>query len=199
MRKRAGIFGVGVNDWLYSCHKYVDGKKVAIKEYVLWKGVIERCYSRKLINNRPTYESVKCDPSWLSMTNFINDVSCFVGYDKAFTDGWELDKDILSPEEKVYSKETCCFVPPRINTVLLSNSRSNNGLPVGVSLIKKSGKFQARCRLDGVERHLGVFDTPEEASVAYKQYKKLELLRLADVYKDDIDERVYDALCNYQF
>lgn len=43
-----------------------------------------------------------------------------------------------------------------------------NGMPRGVSLIP-SGRFRAAIKIDGRPKHLGVFDTPDEASAAFNR------------------------------
>lgn len=43
----------------------------------------------------------------------------------------------------------------------------------GVSLYKRTGKYQAKIRIDGNRVHLGYFNTAEEASIAYEAAAKL--------------------------
>jgi HNH endonuclease/AP2 domain len=50
------------------------------------------------------------------------------------------------------------------NTRLRSNNTS--GLK-GASFHKQAGRWRAAIRIDGRQRHLGLFDTPEEAHAAY--------------------------------
>lgn len=198
--KRSLIYGVGINDWKDNCSFTNNkGKKELTKEYKLWRAMITRCYSDYTKSVRPTYIGVTCDDSWLSMTKFIEDVSKLKGYDKSFTSGWVLDKDILSKGCKHYSIETCCFVPSEINGCLTVRTLHRGELPLGVTLDIKTGLFKARCGYDGKRLSLGLFDTPEEAFNAYVKTKKKELFRLATKYKSEIEDRVYFALINYNF
>lgn len=200
MGNRSLIYGVGVNDWEDSCHHIVDGERVLIKEYKLWRAMLSRCYSDYTKSVRPTYEGVTCSKDWLYMTKFISDVSNLVGYDRSITDGWVLDKDILQKGNKVYSKDTCCFVPPEINGCLTVRTLHRGSLPLGVTkAYNGKGEYKARCGFNGKRLSLGVFNTPEEAFEAYRTVKKLELKRLADKWKDSIDPKVYKALVNYDF
>lgn len=200
MSKRRLIYGVGINDWDENCSPIINGKKTLIKEYKLWRAMLSRCYSEYTKSVRPTYQGVTCQSSWLSMKSFIEDVSKLTGYEKSFTDGWVLDKDILVKGNKIYSKDTCCFVPAEINGCLTVRSLHRGDLPIGVTKnYSKDGTFTARCGYNGKRLSLGVFDTPEEAFEAYRVVKKLELKRLADKYADCIDERVYKALINFDF
>lgn len=42
--------------------------------------------------------------------------------------GYALDKDILIKGNKVYSPETCCFVPYEINTLVTNRKNGRNGI-----------------------------------------------------------------------
>ena len=193
------VFGVGINDWDVSC-SYIDdnGKKVTIKEYLLWYSMLSRCYSSYTKKVRPTYENVTCDESWLSMKKFINDVSNIHRYDHCLEDGWVLDKDILVKGNKHYSIKTCCFVPSEINGSLTIRSLHRGDLPLGVTK-NRAGKYVSRCGYDGSRLHIGVYDTVDEAFNAYVKVKKSELKRLADKYRYLISEDVYFALINREF
>lgn len=56
----------------------------------------------------------------------------------------------------------------------LQNNRNSvsksyvNDLPRGVAIAQPSGRFKAYIRTSGKQRHLGTFDTPEEASEFYQ-------------------------------
>lgn len=198
--QRKSIYGVGVNDWHTNCNKYENGKKLMIKEYKLWRAMLTRSYSEYTKNLRPTYRDVTCTPEWLYMTKFIHDVSQLVGYDKSITDGWVLDKDILVKGNKLYSKETCCFVPSEINVCLTTRTLYRGDLPLGVTKTYNGKElYKARCGYNGKRASLGVFTTPEDAFEAYRVVKKMELKRLADKYKELIADNVYEALINYDF
>ena len=46
--------------------------------------------------------------------------------------------------------------------------------------------------------NLGRFNTPEEAFYTYKEAKEKEIKRVADLYKDRIPQKLYDAMYNYE-
>lgn len=91
--------------------------------YTRWKGMIRRCYS----DGEPTYKNTYVCERWHNFSNYIEDIQDLIGYDK-FVEMpnvmFDIDKDILG-DSTVYSKETCCFVPKIINT-LVSRRPSNN-------------------------------------------------------------------------
>ena len=46
--------------------------------------------------------------------------------------------------------------------------------------------------------HLGLFDTIDEAFLAYKMNKESQIKALANKYKDFLDSRVYNAMMIYE-
>ena len=189
--KRSLAYGVGVNDWVGNIS--VDGKP--IWEYYLWQDMLKRCFSAKLKQNRPTYEGVTCSKEWLSMTTFIEDVSKMKGYG---LEGWQLDKDILQKGNKLYSKETCCFVPSEVNNLLTKRDNARGEYPVGVCFDKYAGKFKAQLAINGKTKFLGRFNSPEEAFQAYKLAKEAQIKVVAQKWKHLLDEWVFQALMVYE-
>jgi len=189
--KRSLVFGVGINDWVGAVK--VGGKK--IREYVLWIAMLQRCFDEKFKQKYPTYEGVTCSKEWLSMTKFIEDVSQMKGCGLS---GWELDKDILVKGNKLYSKETCCFVPHEVNNLLIKSDNSRGEFPVGVCFHKPSGKFMAYLKINGKLKYLGLFTTPEEAFQAYKAAKEAHIKVVAQRWQHLLDERIFQALLDYE-
>jgi len=190
-RKRSLVCGVGVNDWDGAVK--VDGKD--IREYQLWQSMLQRCFDEKYKQKRPTYEGVTCSKEWLSMTKFIEDVSQMRGFG---LDWWALDKDILVKGNKLYSKDTCCFVPQEVNNLLIKSDNSRGEWPVGVCFDKASGKFMAYIKVNGKQKHLGYFTTAEEAFFAYKAAKEAHIKAVAQKWQHLIEERVFQALMTYE-
>jgi len=189
--KRSLVYGAGVNDWVGAVK--VDGK--VIKEYQLWRDMLKRCFDEKYKQKYPTYEGVTCSKDWLSMTTFIEDVSQMRGFG---FDGWALDKDILQKGSKLYSKDTCCFVPHEVNNLLIKSDRIRGEYPVGVNFHKATGKFKAYLKINGKQKNLGRFTTPEEAFFAYKAAKEAQIKVVAQKWQHLLDELVYQALLDYE-
>lgn len=197
MSRRKLAYGVGVNDW---CTNISNGSSKHIPEYKMWLRMLERSLSEKWKADNPTYKDVSVDPAWHSMTTFINDVSTLVGYEQAITNGWHLDKDLLVKGNKLYSKDTCCFLPIEINSLMVMH-RSNRGVyPSGVHFRKRQPKrpYGAVVRTGGIIKTLGSYATPEEAFYVYKEAKEAYIKQVANKWKDQIDIRAYEALMMYE-
>lgn len=93
---------------------------------------------------------------------------------------WCLDKDILVKGNKVYSSNTCCFVPEDINVLFSTKRNGRSNLPMGVS--KANSKFRARCHTLSGRIDLGVYKTPEEAHKAWQTTKVKHIRDVAEEY-----------------
>ena len=106
--------------------KEADLKTISYKS---WFNMINRCYSPSILKRRAGYMDCYVCEEWLIYENFKE------WYDINFIEGYELDKDFLQEgaSVKVYSPETCTFLPKEING-FLTNKRVNKGkYPTGVS------------------------------------------------------------------
>lgn len=177
------IFGVGVNDANYqvTITKEVCGKRKIVWRcpfYSKWYGMVSRCYSEKELSRHPTYIGCSVSQEWLTFSNF-RDWMALQDWS-----GKDLDKDILVVGNKIYSPENCLFVNHAINSFICEPSRGN--LPAGVSLITKSKKFAASILypIFREKRHLGCFDTAEDAHKAWRAAKKEYAIELASTQED---------------
>lgn len=194
VRKRTKlVYGVGINDY----EGNIKYNHVHIPSYHTWVQMLNRCYSKDYLSKHPTYRGCSVCEEWWSFSNFKK------WFDDNYIDGYSLDKDILSGKSnKVYSPETCCFVPNEINILLCKSDKTRGKMPVGVTEREMvSGyKYAAYLNENGKRRHLGTFNTPEEAFQAYKQAKEAHIKDMATQYYKDgkITEKVYDALMMYE-
>ena len=109
-----------------------------------------------------------------------------------------LNKDILQKGNKLYSKDACCFVPSEINMLLTKRDNARGEWPVGVYFDKRDGKFVARLNINGKQKNLGYFTTPDEAFQAYKHAKEANIKVVAQKWQHHLDERVFQALMAYE-
>ena len=169
--------------------------------YNLWKSMLLRSYDDKYHEKYPTYKDVEVCEEWLNFQNFAEWCVRNSFYGKTDDKGrkYQLDKDILFRGNKIYSPETCCFVPASINCILLFSKGSRGNLPVGVSYVKKLRKYRADISRRNIsDRVLGYFNTPEAAFEVYKVTRERYIKEMAEIWKDHIDERVYQALLSYE-
>ena len=113
-----------------------------------------------------------------------------------------LDNDILYKGNKIYSRETCIFVPERINLLFTKRDNDRGDCPVGVTP-NSSGNYQVHCNdKNGKVVPLGTYSTKEEAFYRYKQYKEKVIKEVIDSYKGIIPEphysRLREAMYNYK-
>jgi len=183
------IYGVGVNDRRYPV--YVAGKP--IKEYDVWRQVLVRCYDPKYQKKRPSYVGCLVSENFKNFSFFYEWAQKQIGFGQ---EGYHLDKDLLIKGNKLYSEDTCLFLPSRLNTLLLASKAVRGSLPIGVCA--HQGKFLAKCHRKPASHHVGVFDTPELAFLAYKEAKEAFIKAQAEKWKDQIDIRAYEALMRYE-
>ena len=161
--------------------------------YQIWFDMLKRCYSDRVKAVRNTYKACRVCDEWLNFQNFAE--WCEKQND---FENLELDKDLLVRGNKVYSPETCCFIPPLFNGLIRPKPNSTNDYPIGVRSHRETGKFVARVKLFDNYKYLGLFDTPEEAFLAYKDSKEAYIKEMTNKWKDQIDVRVYEALMNWE-
>ena len=183
------VEGVGINDRSYPAT--LSGK--IVKEYSLWNNMLKRCYSISFHNTNPTYIGCSVSDNFKHYSYFYEWCRLQIGFSKV---DYQLDKDLLLKGNKVYSENTCIFIPKTINALLTNCNAARGLLPIGVS--KHGNNFKATCNVNSINKHLGTFDTPELAFEAYKTFKEAHIKELAEKYKDTIDTRAYQALINYE-
>lgn len=180
------IYGVGINDADYDVTKVVGGVRICCPFYRKWTNMIRRVYSKS--SGMKTYSECHVCDDWLTFSNFK---SWMITQD---WEGKELDKDLLVKGNKVYSPETCVMVSRQVNQFITGDRKSKNGFPSGVSFHKKSGKYRASCGdLSGKHKHIGLFETIEDARSSYLETKN----KLAYKLSKDQSGIVSDSLIKY--
>ena len=172
-----------------------DSNGNKLKEYFLWNHMLTRCYGKKAKLKLPSYEDCTASTNFKYFPYFKDWCSKQIGFGN---EGWQLDKDILVKGNKIYSEDTCCFVPAEINSVFIKCDRSRGEYPLGVNYHKATRKFVAQISYRKIKTHLGLYDTAEDAFKAYKKSKEKLIKSLADKYMDVLDPRVYKAMVEYE-
>jgi len=161
--------------------------------YKLWRAMLQRCYDKKYQEKQPTYKECTVVEEWHNFQNFAK--WCKEEYNPETMEGWQLDKDILVKGNKIYSPETCCFVPHEVNKLFSNNKLSNITSSIGVG--RKGEKYTARLSKNNIREIVVTLDTEEEAFQAYKIAKEKYIKEIADKYKSLITIKVYEAMYSY--
>lgn len=175
------IFNKGYNDLLEESNS---------QAYRIWKHMLSRCYNQSFKQSYQTYADCESAAEWLLFSNFKQ------WFDEHYIDGWQLDKDILIKGNKLYSPETCCFVPQKINGLFAKSNKKRGQCCIGVT--RHGNGFRALMMAHGLHERLGTYKTEAEAFFAYKRRKEEFIKEIAEIYKDLLEQRVYEALLNYK-
>lgn len=158
--------------------------------FPVWNGIRGRC--GKILN----YIDVKLSDDFNTFEKFLlwaEKQKGFMQYDdsgKIF----EIDKDILSSGSgKVYSPDTCVFVPRVLNLMVYQKRRTE--LPKGVQYFKGRKKpYRAYMTNNDKLNHYGYYHTVEEAAKVVREARFEYLKSLETQYKDIVDDRVFPAI-----
>ena len=169
-------------------------------EYDIWYHMLMRCYDPKYQEKHTTYKGCKVEDYLLNfqhMCEWLDDNYYEIPGEKMC-----LDKDILCKGNKIYSRETCIFVPQKINTLFIKCNKSRGKDPIGVYQLP-SGNYQVTCNNGyGKYIYLGTYTTEEEVFKVYKNYKEKVIKEVIDSYEGKIPEPFYsrlrEAMYNYE-
>lgn len=180
-----GIGFIGVGNYVTS----FNGKMIEC--YSVWSRMLKRCYYKADIY--PTYENVVVCEEWHNFQIFSE------WFKNNYINNFELDKDILIKGNKIYSPETCCFVPHDINTLLVKSDKIRGKYPIGVYYNSKNNCFISQIKIGNKEKkHLGCFNNINDAFIAYKNEKEMRIKLMAEKYSQVLDSKTYNALINYK-
>ena len=181
---------------LYKKHiRDSSGKFFKTREYQFWTGMLYRAESDNYKSRCSTYITCSVSKNFKNFQYFAEWCNNQIGF---CNKGWELDKDILIRGNKEYSENTSVFVPKQLNMLLVKKDNASGLYSVGVSYVEERKKFISCIREFGKSRTIGLFDTEKEAFDAYKIRKQNYIKEVVNLYKDEIDPRVYEVLINYE-
>lgn len=158
------------------------------KSYQVWTDMLRRCYDK----NRDRYviyggRGVTVCKEWHNFQVFAE------WCESNYIEGYCLDKDLVNYKNKVYSPETCSFLPTQINSLFTGGFKSIVYLRRGkwVAQIQKGEKCS-----NGNKRqsYLGEYECKEEALNIYFEEKIKHIEQVVKKFKDTIDERVVENL-----
>ena len=180
-KTKATKYGVGIVDTPPPRGK--GSSKELLDCYTVWSRMLERCYSDSLHERFPTYEKCTVCDEWKYLSNFMGWMTTQDYKDK------QLDKDILTIGNKIYSPSNCIFVSNDVNSILISCDASRGKYKRGV--YSSEGKFRSTIRVYGKSKHLGYYDTENEAYAAYVVAKSNYIREVADMQRPEIKLGLY--------
>ena len=185
------IFGVATNSKGHYKTR-IDGKKT--KAHTAWYNMLRRAYCPKYHAINPTYIGCSVAGEWLEYQEFAE---WFEAHE--YSDyGYQLDKDLFLPGNKIYAPGRCVFVPRELNTLLTDHGNARGQYKQGVSFYKNANKFVATTCINGKRKYLGLFGNELDAYYAYKKAKEQYVKEKALEWRDDIADNVFDALMNWE-
>lgn len=190
------LYGVGITGAKYQSRINYE----MTPEYSIWFGMMTRCYKPNHKKHKSYYECKVCQ-EWLLFENFYEWLHSQDNFNKCTNEnynGWEIDKDILFKNNKIYSPSTCCLVPHIVNSLFIKRKDYRGDLPIGVAM--HNGKYLAQCHNSNNYIYLGIYNTITEAFQAYKNYKENLIKQAAqeEYSKGNITKQCYEAMMKYK-
>lgn len=164
--------------------------------YATWHGMLTRCYSNAKSKRDYVYDDCTVCEKWHNFQNFKKWYN--ENYYEVDNEKMNLDKDILIKGNKIYSPDTCVFVPREVNTLFIKSNTIRGKHPLGVYYNKQHQKFKSQYKRHNRVIHLGYFDNEVDAFYVYKKYKEKYIKEVADIYKGRIPEKLYIAMMLYE-
>ena len=190
--RRSLVRGVGLNDADYIIKHKTKGRQLDCPAYHAWRLMLCRAHNEKFHAKHETYKDVLVCDEWLIFSNFRK------WFIYNHVDGYQLDKDLLSEKSvKIYSPETCIYVPAWINTFITDSKASRGKYKIGTYWRKDKNKFAAECRhpMKHGGKFIGYFDSEDDAYEAWLN-RKLEIAFELKPEMDKIDIRIYQCVIN---
>lgn len=165
------------------------------RAYTTWQGIKKRCYN----SNDKDFKSygavgVKMCDEWLED---------FETFNKWYQDNYysvegeymAIDKDLFG-DGKLYSPETCCFLPFKLNGLFV---HKHNGIMRGLQK-KPSGKYEVKVRntFTGENEYIGLFSDINIAHKVYCEAKECIIQGMAEEYKYKIPSIIYERLSTFK-
>lgn len=179
-----GYIGVGKHTAL------VKGKVAARGS---WTRMMQRCYSSEYLAKYPTYIGCSVHSDW---HNFQTFAEWFYAQPNSENAGFALDKDLLVLGNKIYSADTCSFVPQEINKLLNDSATARGIYPQGVWPHGKG--YRAKLSVNGKQLALGTYSTPEQAYSVYKKAKEENVRSMATEWREWLHPTVYENLMTWE-
>ena len=126
--------------------------------YNCWRNMKARC--KRPIGANKSYENISYPQEWEKFENFYIDMF------STYQNGLELDR--INPYLD-YSRQNCRWVDETIQSCNKTKKNNASSKYYGVSIHKKTGKYQAELRAYGKRYYGGIFETEIQAAIKVNQ------------------------------
>lgn len=177
-----GFIGYGV----YSS----SNNNVSTKSYQSWRDMIRRCYDTNSTSYKTYGErGVTVCKEWKNYQTYAK------WYDENSTSGWVVDKDLLYYRKKIYSPNTCSFVPTCINSLFTGGFTSIVYLKKGKWAVQLQ-KGEKCSKGKKKQSYFGKYGCKEEALEIYFTEKMKHIKEVVDPFKEGLLPVVVENLLN---
>lgn len=184
MKKKNGVIhGWAINDADYKT-SVMHPERWECPIYSRWRSMVDRCKGKP--RQSRAYDECDIDERFKMFSSFLR-WSQEEGFSYENAKLAHLDKDIRVKGNKIYSPDTCAFVPRGINSLIVDLGKQGGDLPSGVINRKcyrsKKWSFNSMIMDKGKVKYLGVRGTPEECHSLWQSAKAEIILGLIPEYK----------------
>lgn len=163
------VYGVAINDASYITQSRTGSCPI----YRRWRHVLRRV----LDPNEPSFGRSKICDQWLKYSAFEKWMR------EQHWQGLELDKDILGDGSRIYSPETCAFVPQYLNQIINCIKPKSEGSCLIGTRKNRRGLFEAKCNIGNSQSiGLGTHETEYLAHRAWQSEKVRQIEIAVDRY-----------------
>ena len=157
-----------------------------LKIQKLWFAMLTRCYSERYQITQSSYKDVTVCEEWHNFQNFAKWAE--ENWKPYMDKSWQLDKDVICKDCRVYSSSTCAFLPAEINGLFVARTTD-----VGYRMTPQ-GNYMVRMSKTTGRVCYGRYASIEEASNVYKTEKEKYVKEVADKWRDKIDFKAYESM-----
>lgn len=126
--------------------------------YNCWRNLKARC--KRPIGSNKAYKNIGYPQEWESFDGFYKDMH------PSYKIGLEIDR--IDPNLD-YSKNNCRWVDETVQSCNIRKKSNASSKYYGVSIHKKTGKYQAELRAYGKRYYGGIFETEKQAALKVNQ------------------------------
>lgn len=177
---------------------YVGGTKYSFAKdygaYEVWRHMLFRCYR----SDYKSYSDCEVCKEWHNFQAFAE--WFYKNYYRVPNVRMELDKDLIK-RTRIYSPDTCCFLPNNINTALVYQPKKRSAnVHSGVFYAKdRSHPYETYAYFSDGSRKKMRFITERSAFLFYSSEKERYIKELAERYKEYLPDKVYQAMLGYKY